>query len=72
MNERFLTISASYIPIDECWLLISDYNWWVRNSREVEDWCKNCLEKGLITEGMIVKFVSTSDRTVFLMKWANE
>jgi hypothetical protein len=72
MTERFLIINAAYIPDNECWMLISDYNWWIRNTREVEDWCKNCLEKGLVTEGMIIKFVSNIDRNVFLMKWSNE
>ena len=70
MPDRFMTISANYIPKDECWLLISDFRWWLEHEREIELWAKECLDY-FETEGMVVKFTSYDDLTVFLMRWAN-
>jgi hypothetical protein len=71
-GARFLTISTTYIPNGECWLLISDYNWYLDHSAAIRKWSDECLEGGYNTEGMTVKFKSDEDRTLFLLRWAND
>jgi hypothetical protein len=70
MEQRFLTITANYIT-EGCWLIIADYKWYVKHEREIEIWAKECLTKGLVREGTILKFVNEMEQNIFLMKWAN-
>jgi hypothetical protein len=68
MTDRFLTLSANYIPAGQCWLLISDHRWWNQHDIEIRDWAQSCLDRFEI-EGMILKFTSDADRILFLMRW---
>jgi hypothetical protein len=69
MNERFLTISTTYIPEGECWLLISDYQWWHINHMEIKEWCNTCFDRGFRTEGMVIKFSCSEERLQFMLRW---
>jgi hypothetical protein len=71
LSERFLTISASYIPKNECWLIISDYTWYNINEIQIETWAEQCLTDGLVRDGTLLKFVNDAEQNLFLMRWAN-
>jgi hypothetical protein len=71
MTQRFLTLELDFIPEDEFWLIICDYRWWNLSLEEVKQWAEQSLTRGLVTEGMIIKFASSEEQTLFLMRWAN-
>ena len=49
-------------------LLINDFSWYVLHEKEIAQWAENCLESFTI-EGIILKFVSAEDRSLFMLKW---
>ena len=71
MAQRFLTVSTSYMSKGECWMLIGDYVWFNENEEEIRIWAEACLTHGLITQGMIIKFVNFDEQNLFIMRWAN-
>ena len=71
MNQRFLTVSTSYMSKGECWMLIGDYVWFNEHEDDIKEWCQECLTNGLVTQGMIIKFVNIEEHNLFIMRWAN-
>ena len=71
MNQRFLTVSTSYMSKGECWMLIGDYVWFNEHEEEIVAWADACLTNGLVTQGMIIKFVNFDEQNLFIMRWAN-
>ena len=71
MEQRLLTLDFAFIPSGEHWLLISDHRWWNRNYVEIREWAEDSLSKGLVSEGMIVKFINEEERNLFILRWAH-
>jgi hypothetical protein len=69
---RFLNVQSQFVPVNEVWLLIGDYRWYNDYEAEIEDWCKSAMDRGYHREGMIIKFATEEDCTVFLMRWSND
>lgn len=52
-------------------LIIADYAYWVENQKDLEQWMRNTLPRGLAhQQGMILNFDNEEQRTWFLLRWA--
>ena len=65
-EPKFLSVDSVYL--EQYILLINDFSWYVLNEKEIAQWAENCLESFTI-EGIILKFVSAEDRSLFMLKW---
>ena len=52
-------------------MLIGDYVWFNEHEEEIVAWADACLTNGLVTQGMIIKFVNFDEQNLFIMRWAN-
>lgn len=51
-------------------LVVGDFQWWHNNRRELEEWMKDNLPRGLQhLQGMVITFDSEEDRAMFLLRW---
>jgi hypothetical protein len=57
-----------YDSFDKSHLLIIDYEWYAPLTDEIDAWCKNILGYWA-REGMILTFLSSNDRMLFLLTW---
>jgi len=51
-------------------LLIADYSYWMQQQWNIKDWYEQTFEHSINLRGMIIRFQTESDRTLFLLKWA--
>ena len=67
-DSRFIPVTSPYG--DGYMLMISDYNWWSTNEREILNWMADTLPRGIEhQQGMTVTFDNDQDRMMFLLRW---
>jgi hypothetical protein len=50
--------------------LIFDYLFWSDNEQDLIKWLNECCEEWTLT-GMVLSFVSETDRLAFMLRWQN-
>lgn len=57
-----------YDSSDKFHLFIADFNWYAPLTDEIDTWCKNMFGYWA-REGMMLTFVNSNDRMLFLLTW---
>ena len=66
MNERFVVVKDGMTHA----LMISDYEYWLTNESEIEEWMDNTLPQGRDhRRGMVLQFDSTQTMMMFMLRW---
>jgi hypothetical protein len=66
-DERFVVVKDGILHT----LMISDYQYWVDNEAEIEEWMDKTLPQGREhRRGMMIQFDSTQTMMMFMLRWA--
>lgn len=57
-----------FLPVPPNILIISDYNWWIANAEEIEEWMEDNLTD-CKRNGMVLEFANDKEYMIFLLKW---
>ena len=53
-------------------VIICDYIFWINNRDTIRQWYLESTDTELNVSGTIIKFNSSEDRTLFLLKWTSD
>jgi hypothetical protein len=67
LNESIAKVAKSMYS--DHLLILFDYKWYVKNEKEIIDWCDNHLSY-FSQQGMGLHFASETELTMFLLRWS--
>jgi len=67
---RFIATGPFDEEMPHYYIIISDFNWWADNEKEIYTWMDQCLPRGRKhQQGMVVIIEHQADASNFLLKW---
>lgn len=69
-SGHFLVLNTDWQDFKNS-LLIHDYIFWTTHEKEIDLWCNEMFGSSIHRRGMFLRFESSEDRTLFLIKWQN-
>ena len=65
--SRLIYSKQSMIPS----VMITDYDWWVENQTNIEEWMEQNLPRGLEhKKGTVLEFDTDYDAARFMLRWS--
>lgn len=68
-RQNFLVLTTEIESLVDS-VIICDYIFWVNNRDSIRQWYLESTDTELSVSGTIIKFNSSEDRTLFILKWA--
>jgi len=70
-RQNFIVLTTEIESLVDS-VIICDYIFWINNRDTIRQWYLESTDTELNVSGTIIKFNSSEDRTLFLLKWTSD